>query len=104
SSAEQLAYYVRDSGARVLVTEQAQLERVRGLAETIVCVDAEVDGALSIAQLEARATSNFDFEATWRAAVTPASVLTIIYTSGTTGDPKGVELTPGNMVAGCAAL
>ena len=101
SSADQIRYFVRDSGARVLVTERAQLPRVRAIhldVETIILVDGEADGTLSLAQLEAAARPDFDFEAAWR-AVTPESVLTLIYTSGTTGDPKGVELTHANMVA-----
>ncbi|HTL35411.1 MAG TPA: long-chain fatty acid--CoA ligase [Kofleriaceae bacterium] len=107
SSPEQLAYYVRDSGARVLVTEKTQLDRVRGLGlglETILCVDGEADGAVSVAQLEAKTPADFDFDATWKSAVRPETVVTIIYTSGTTGDPKGVELTHANMVAECSAF
>jgi long-subunit acyl-CoA synthetase (AMP-forming) len=104
SSAEQLEYFVRDSGAKVLVTERAQLARVKALGvETVVVVDGEADGALSLAEMEGRAEAGFDFEASWR-AVTPETVLTLIYTSGTTGDPKGVELTHANMVAECRAF
>ena len=98
SSAEQLAYFVRDSRARILVTEVAHVPRVRALAETIVVVDGEADGALSLADVEARAAADFDFERAWR-AVAPDTLLTLIYTSGTTGDPKGVELTHANMIA-----
>jgi long-subunit acyl-CoA synthetase (AMP-forming) len=108
SPAEQLEYFVRDSGARVLVTERAQLARVKALRlpiETIVCVDegAAGDGVLSLEQVEARAPAGFDFEASWR-SIRPESVLTLIYTSGTTGDPKGVELTHANMIAECRAF
>ena len=106
SSAEQLAYFVRDSGARVLVTERAHLARIQGLGlpiETVVCVDGEAEGALSLHQVEARARADFDFDGAWR-AVRPETLLTIIYTSGTTGDPKGVELTHANMVAEARAF
>lgn len=106
SSAEQIEYFVRDSGAKVIVTERAQLARLKGLrlgVETFVVVDGEADGALSLAAVEARARDGFDFEASWRAVV-PESLLTLIYTSGTTGDPKGVELTHANMVAECRAF
>jgi len=108
SSADQLRYYVRDSGARVLVTEQAHLPRLRGLdlagIESVIVVDGEAVGALSLAQLEARAPAGFDFDATWRQSVTPDAVLTLIYTSGTTGDPKGVEITHANMLAEARAF
>jgi long-subunit acyl-CoA synthetase (AMP-forming) len=99
SSDEQLAYLVRDSAARVIVTERAQLARVQRLGvETVVCVDGAAEGALTLAEVEARVPADFDFEAAWR-AVRPETLLTLIYTSGTTGDPKGVELTHANMVA-----
>jgi long-chain acyl-CoA synthetase len=39
-----------------------------------------------------------------RAATGPEEMFTIIYTSGTTGNPKGVVLTHGNLVAGCASV
>jgi long-subunit acyl-CoA synthetase (AMP-forming) len=95
SSAEQISYFLRDSGARVLVTERAQLPRVQGLGIEHVVVVEELDALAE--------SSGFDFEASWR-AVKPESVLTIIYTSGTTGDPKGVELTHANMIAECEAV
>ena len=98
SSAEQLEYFVRDSRARVLVTEVAHVPRVNALAETIIVVDGEAEGALSLADVEAKAPADFDFERSWR-AITPETLLTLIYTSGTTGDPKGVELTHANMIA-----
>ncbi|MBV8761510.1 MAG: long-chain fatty acid--CoA ligase [Deltaproteobacteria bacterium] len=106
SSPEQFAYFVRDSGTRVIVTERAQLARLRAMAlrvEIFVCVDGDAEGALSLHQLEARARADFDFEAAWR-AVRPETLLTITYTSGTTGDPKGVEITHANMVAEARAF
>jgi long-chain acyl-CoA synthetase len=106
STSEQIRYLLVDSGARVAVTERAFLPRLRDAAagtavRSIIVVDGEgggeSDGALTLAQLEAAAPADFDFEATWR-AVSPDALLTIIYTSGTTGDPKGVELTHANMI------
>lgn len=108
STAEQLRYLLVDSDARIAVTQAMLLPLLRAAAagtkvERIVVVDAEVEGALSLAQLEAAGRPDFDFEATWR-AVTPDALLTIIYTSGTTGAPKGVELTHANMIAEMRAL
>jgi len=103
SPVEQLQYFLADSGARVAVTERALLAKLRaataGTSVRIVVVDGDAaeDGAISLSELEAAAPAGFDFEARWR-AVTPDALLTIIYTSGTTGDPKGVELTHGNMM------
>ncbi len=39
-----------------------------------------------------------------RTAPGPDDMFTIIYTSGTTGNPKGVVLTHGNLVSGCASV
>jgi long-chain acyl-CoA synthetase len=90
-TADQVEHQVRDSGARIVITEKAFADRIRG-AEQVVVVD---DGG----EVESHARDDFDFEAAWR-AVEPEDVLTLIYTSGTTGPPKGVELTHANLIAG----
>jgi long-chain acyl-CoA synthetase len=98
---EQIAYQVGDAAARIVVTEQAFLDRVRGIdgVDHIVVVDADdLDESLTIADVEAEGDPEFDFEAAWR-AVQPEDVLTLIYTSGTTGPPKGVQLTHANEIA-----
>jgi long-subunit acyl-CoA synthetase (AMP-forming) len=95
-TAEQIQYQVDDAEARIVITEQAFAERVRGLTgvDHVVVVDEE--GADPI---ETHAPQRFDFEAAWK-AVKPDDLLTLIYTSGTTGPPKGVQLTHANIVAG----
>ncbi len=105
SSPEQIEYVVADAANRVIVTEQAFLERVleaRQRVETlehVVVVDGEApEGTISLAELETMGDPDFDFEAAWR-AVEADDVLCLIYTSGTTGPPKGVQLTHANMVA-----
>jgi long-chain acyl-CoA synthetase len=105
SSPEQIEYVVADAGNRVLVTEQAFLdrvlaarERVEGL-EHVVVIDGDLPkGTIAIEELEALGQPDFDFEAAWR-AVEPDDVLCLIYTSGTTGPPKGVQLTQQNMIS-----
>jgi long-subunit acyl-CoA synthetase (AMP-forming) len=105
SSPEQIEYVCGDAANRVMVTEQAFLERVLtareqvGTLEHVVVVDGEApEGTISLAQLEELGDPGFDFEASWR-AVGPEDVLCLIYTSGTTGPPKGVQLTHGNMIS-----
>src|SRR5262249_36511063 len=77
-----------------------------GNVDHLIVLDAEVDGALTLGQLERLGEAEadgFDFEKRWR-AVTPDDVLTLIYTSGTTGPPKGVQLTHANELAQYRAL
>ena len=96
---EQIEYLVGDAGNRVVVTEQAFLERLQGIEgiEHVVVVDGDApEGTMSLDDLAQRAEEDFDFEAAWR-AVTPDDLLTLIYTSGTTGPPKGVQITHGNI-------
>ena len=95
---DQIEHLVGDAGNRILVTEQAFLDRVKAAGvEEIVSVDGG-EGALSIEDVEGRAEDGFDFEASWK-AVEPDDILTLIYTSGTTGPPKGVQITHANMRA-----
>jgi long-chain acyl-CoA synthetase len=105
SSPEQIEYLVSDAGNRVVVTEQAFLEKLLAVRERVptlehlIVIDGEApEGTMSIEEFEALGSEGFDFEAAWR-AVEPDDVLCLIYTSGTTGPPKGVELTHDNMMA-----
>jgi long-chain acyl-CoA synthetase len=106
SSPEQIEYVIDNAANRVIVTEQAFLERVLAAREKVealehvIVVDGGKDwaGTLSLDDLEAGGEASFDFEATWR-AVEPDDTLCLIYTSGTTGPPKGVEISHANMVA-----
>ena len=97
---EQIEYLVGDAANRIIVTEQAFLERFQaaeGGVEHVISVDGG-EGAMSVDDVESGAGEDFDFDATWR-AVEPDDMLTLIYTSGTTGPPKGVQLTHDNMMA-----
>jgi long-chain acyl-CoA synthetase len=99
-SADQMTYLFANAGTKVLICEEQYVDRVRasGAAiERIVCVDGKADGTLSLDEMYAGATDDFDFESAWR-AVQPDDVATLIYTSGTTGHPKGVEMTHTNLL------
>ena len=88
SAPDQIAFLMRDSGARIAIVEDDFRDRVD--AEQLFTVS-------QIAEIEARGDrSAFDVDAAWR-AVEPDDLLTLIYTSGTTGDPKGVQITHRNM-------
>jgi len=104
---EQMAHLFANAGNRVVACESQFLDRVRAASagtavETIVCVDADEAGTMSLAELEQRTAEGFDFARSW-SAVAAEDVATIIYTSGTTGPPKGVELTHANLLAEIAA-
>ncbi|MEU1477023.1 AMP-dependent synthetase/ligase [Streptomyces sp. NPDC005760] len=105
SSAEQVDWIVRDSGARHIVTENAEN------AATVTTGTAEHQARPHIWQLDSRALDELqalghdlpDDEVTKRrAALTPDTIATICYTSGTTGRPKGCVLTHANLHAEAA--
>ncbi|NMN95872.1 AMP-dependent synthetase/ligase [Antrihabitans stalactiti] len=87
-SAEQIEYLLSHSGAKIVVTEQQYVERIKASGAAVDHLLVVEDG--DVARLEPAA--DFDFEAAWK-GVQPDDVLCMIYTSGTTGPPKGVEHT-----------
>jgi long-chain acyl-CoA synthetase len=109
---QQVAYILRDSGARVLFIENREkFERVKEAIqdcpalEQVVFFDeagAKEAGALAFAEVLARGRElgaeqpGLSDELAQRAK--PDDLATIIYTSGTTGEPKGVMLTHANLV------
>src|SRR4051794_27134561 len=102
-SPEQIEFLVGDAENRVVITEQAFLDRLTAVKdgdnalEHVVVVDGDApEGAMTLDELAERGDEAFDFEAVW-GAVEPDDTLTLIYTSGTTGPPKGVQITHGNM-------
>src|SRR4051794_23326507 len=107
---DQIAYQLTDSAARIVVTEQAFLDRVlearksAPAVEHVVLVDGGAsEGVLAFDEL-LRTEGDPDEVAQARKAVQPDDLLTLIYTSGTTGPPKGVQITHGNMMGALHAL
>jgi long-chain acyl-CoA synthetase len=106
-TAEQTAFILNDSGARVMVVStQGQLEKVLAIqsqtaVEQIVVMDAvETAHAVHMQRLMLQGPAGFDPQFDARAGSIQADDLaTIIYTSGTTGTPKGAMLTHGNMAS-----
>jgi long-chain acyl-CoA synthetase len=108
SASDQIAYLFGNAGNAVVFCDERFLDRIqaiRGTVAHIVCVDdvSDVDGVLTLADLEAKGDPEFDFDAAWQ-AVEASDLATIIYTSGTTGPPKGVELTHANVIAEADAV
>src|SRR6266478_4694197 len=109
-TAEQTAFVLNDSGARVIaVSTKNQLEKVLTIerntrVERILVMDAvETAHAVHMQGLMLRGPADFDpeFDARSR-SIGPDDLATIIYTSGTTGAPKGAMLTHGNMASNIA--
>ncbi|MGC9538173.1 AMP-dependent synthetase/ligase [Streptomyces sp. UG1] len=106
SSADQVEWIIRDSGARHVVTE------TRENTETVKTATAGHHQPPRIWQLEAehamdalttlgRDVADDEFTKR-RSALTPDTIATVCYTSGTTGKPKGCVLTHANLHAEAA--
>jgi long-chain acyl-CoA synthetase len=108
----QVAYILRDSGARILfIQNQAKFDQVKDslkdcpAIESIIFFDADGvndPSAMTFSELEARGreleAQRPELSDELASAVKPEDLATIIYTSGTTGEPKGVMLTHMNLV------
>jgi long-chain acyl-CoA synthetase len=105
-TAEQSAYVLRDSGAKVIfVSTHDQLRKVMSIKSTtmldkIVVMDPiDTPDAVQMQELT-NGPSGRDHEFDARAkAIDPETMATLIYTSGTTGTPKGAMLTQGNLAS-----
>ena len=118
-TAPQIAYILRDSGARAVFAEdETQLAKLMEIRERcpelrhIIVFDpprepsGDVLAWRDFVRLDPEGLSEAAFREEALAAQ-PDSVATILYTSGTTGDPKGVLLTHGNIgsnVRACRTL
>jgi acetyl-CoA synthetase len=87
---EAISYRLKDSGARVLITNAQGLEKLAGGRaalpdlELVLSIDGPGEGAEDFHAVLARAASDFT-----PAATTPDDPALMVYTSGTTGPPKG---------------
>ncbi|GAA10670.1 AMP-dependent synthetase/ligase [Gordonia alkanivorans] len=110
SSASQIEWIVRDSGAVAIILEddghRAAFESIDSLTEpvTVFQIDrSDAPGALD--ELVAAGAEVHDDEVIKRrSTLGSGDPATLIYTSGTTGRPKGCELTHANMLSEVRAV
>ena len=101
SSAEQIEWYMGNSGAKVCFAQTA--DHAAEIREAVPEVDhltdvwAWPDGALDMLREAGKGMSDEDLHAR-RSGLSADDLATIIYTSGTTGRPKGVELSHRNLL------
>jgi long-chain acyl-CoA synthetase len=91
--AREVAYYLGDSGARLIFAWHSFAEQARGGADQVSAESIVVDGD-SFPALLASVTPDFNV-----ADTADEDTAVILYTSGTTGHPKGAELTHGNLIS-----
>jgi long-chain acyl-CoA synthetase len=92
--AREVAFYLSDSGAKVIFVWPAAAEEVKaGLERAPGTTCVVVDPATFADQLDGYAPADAVVD---RA---PTDTAVILYTSGTTGQPKGAELTHGNLAS-----
>ncbi len=119
-TADEVAYIVENSGAKILVVENADqlakalqiLDRCPTLARVVVMNPADitdphpavVDFDTLLDSGRSVAADKPDLFESLAAAVQPEDLATIVYTSGTTGVPKGAMVTHKNIMAVLQAL
>ncbi len=106
SSAEQIAWILSDSGARVIVVENAKhvalVEESGADVEVLVIEPATGEDAVGVLTARGAGVPADEVHAR-RRSVGADGLATLIYTSGTTGRPKGCELTHRNLLHECRA-
>ena len=101
SAPEQIQYLLSDAESKVVITEQAFLDRIKEARgdipslEQVIVVDGE-GGDRTLEELM-KMDPGFDPAGSVE-QIGPDDLLTLIYTSGTTGPPKGVQLTHRNLL------
>ena len=103
-TAEELAFQLRDAGARLLVTTGALLERARAGRRRQRPRDRDRHHRRGRRRALARGDRRRCRSPAGRRSIPATDVVVLPYSSGTTGLPKGVMLTHRNLVANLAQI
>ncbi|MAJ60649.1 MAG: long-chain-fatty-acid--CoA ligase [bacterium TMED88] len=100
AAAPEVAYFLRDSGARLLIAhpffETAARDGAAEQGVPVVLAGGEGEGTLAeLAAHEPLAHPH---------STSAEDTAVVLYTSGTTGQPKGAELTHANLLLNCASV
>jgi long-chain acyl-CoA synthetase len=106
-TAEQTAYMLNDSGARVMfvssinhLNKVLSIKHLTGLEKVVVMDEFDSPDALPMREMMLQGPNDRDPEFDRLAlSVGPQDLATVIYTSGTTGTPKGAMLTQENLAS-----
>jgi long-subunit acyl-CoA synthetase (AMP-forming) len=98
SAPPQVEHVVRDSGARLLITESAFEHTVAAVAPRCGGLEHVLRVTSDAPELDGLESPRFDFEQSW-GAVRPEDVVCLVYTSGVTGPPKRAEITHAGILA-----
>jgi long-chain acyl-CoA synthetase len=98
---EETAYIYRDSGARVVISSQAYLPKIRSGRRNAPGVEKVIliDGDSPQGSLSYRRLIETSADSTGLADTGDDELAALIYTAGTTGGPKGVMHTHGSLYA-----
>ncbi len=107
---EKIAYVLKDSGAKVLITRGEIIENARSIFQTdslekVLLTDDLVPSQSNLFEsFSSVLESSGAYDKNKFQRVLSVDLSAIIYTSGSTGEPKGVMLTHQNMVAAANSL